>query len=213
VTAGIDDAVDPIRKTHHAVIDCITLENAPFGIETDTDIRAVVPMIVHEITARNRDYDAFVIACYSDPGLDESRAVTRKPVFGLQESAVGLSVARDRRFGVLALGRDSIRRHVAYVRGLGLDALHAAERPLDISVDDAVRDPATLGRIIEVGRELVDEDGAETVILGCAGMAAHRQVAEERLGVPVVDPVQAAVTMAVETLRTQEAPGDEAGAE
>ena len=55
----------------------------------------------------------------------------------------------------------------------------------------------TFSRLLEVGTQLRDEDGADTIVLGCAGMAAHRAELEDRLQVPVIDPVQAAVTMAL----------------
>ncbi len=200
VTRGIDAAVESMRRAGHLQIDCVTLERGPFGIESDDDIRAVQPLVVQEIASRNGDYDAFVIACYSDPGLEESRAVSHKPVFGIQESAITLSASYERKFGVLALGRESIQRHIAYVRDLGMQAFHAGERPIDVSVDEAANDPATLAKIVATARELVEHDGAETVILGCAGMAAHRRAAQAALGVPVIDPVQAAVTMAGESL-------------
>jgi Asp/Glu/hydantoin racemase len=196
VTAGIESAVSAQRKPGRLGIDCVTLEEAPFGIETDEDIAAVVPMIASRISAGRDDYDAFVIACYSDPALTECRALVSRPVFGIQESAVLLCTSQERRFGVLALGRESIRRHIAYVRSMGMQDLHAGERPLCISVDEAANDPATIDRIIASGRELIDEDGAEILILGCAGMARHRRAAQEALGVPVIDPVQAAVELA-----------------
>jgi allantoin racemase len=47
------------------------------------------------------------------------------------------------------------------------------------------------------GAQLKEEDGAEAVVMGCAGMARHRAPLEEALGVPVIDPTQAAVTMAL----------------
>ena len=200
VTRGIDAAVESMRRAGHLQIDSVTLEQGPFGIESDDDIRAVQPLVVQEISSRNGDYDAFVIACYSDPGLQESRAVSRKPVLGIQESAIALSASYERKFGVLALGRESIQRHIAYVRDMGMQAFHAGERPIDVSVDEAANDPATLEKIVATARELVEQDGAETVILGCAGMAAHRRAAQAALGVPVIDPVQAAVTMAGESL-------------
>ena len=196
VTAGIDAAVASARRPGELDIDCVTLDEAPFGIETDEDIAAVVPMVVHRISADCPHYDAFVIACYSDPGLNESRTICKKPVFGIHESAVALSASFERRFGVLALGRESIQRHIAYVRSIGMQEFHAGERPLDLSVDAAANDPESLARIVATGRELIDEDGAETLVLGCAGMARHRRAAQEQLGVPVIDPVQAAVTMA-----------------
>ena len=202
VTGGIARALEDLQRPRECEIVCTTLESAPFGIETDEDIRSVMPMVVREITSSNVEFDAFVIACYSDPGLAEARTVSQKPVFGIHESAASLSASYGRRFGVLALGRESIQRHIAYIRRLGLQDFHAGERPLGISVDQAANDPSTLARIIETGRELIEEDGAETLILGCAGLAAHRQAAQEALGIPVIDPVQAAVTMAQQNFDT-----------
>jgi Asp/Glu/hydantoin racemase len=199
VTRGIDQAMDACRVEYNVDISCSTLADGPFRIETDDDISAVVPLVVGEIS-KHDGYDAFVIACYSDPGLDESRAETNKPVFGIQESAVSLSATFERRFGVLALGRESIQRHIAYIRQLGYQSFHAGERPLDVSIDAAANDPRVLQKIIDTGRQLIEEDGAETLILGCAGLAALRKAAQLELGVPVIDPVQAAVKMAAESL-------------
>ncbi len=199
ITQGIDQAMDSFRVEYGVDISCCTLADGPFGIETDEDISAVVPLIVNEIGKRD-DCDAFVIACYSDPGLDESRAASSKPVFGIQESAVSLSATFERRFGVLAMRRESIQRHIAYIRQLGYQSFHAGERPLDVSAEEAANDIRVLQKIIDTGRQLIEEDGAETLILGCAGLALHRQAAQLELGVPVIDPVQAAVKMAAESL-------------
>lgn len=200
VTAGIDDAVSGNRQPGKLAIDCVTLEDGPFGIESDDDVAAVVPLVVRRISADCGNYDAFVIACYSDPGVNESRTLCRKPILGIQESAAALSASFERQFGVLALGRESIQRHIAYIRNIGMQQFHAGERPLEMSVDEVANDPGALERIVMTGRELIDEDGAETVVLGCAGMAKHRRAAQEQLGVPVIDPVQAAVTMAQQSL-------------
>lgn len=199
VTRVIATALAPLGAEHGVEISCMTLEGGPPEIETDQDIRFVAPQVVNEIWG-NDNADAFVIACYADPGLEESRAKTEKPVFGLQESAVSLSATYGRRFGVLALSWDSIQRHIAYVRQLGCQAFHAGERPLDVSVEEAANNPEVLQKIIETGRQLIEEDGAETLVLGCAGLSMHRRAAQLELGVPIIDPVEAAVTMAVETL-------------
>jgi len=199
VTQGMDRALRSQGLDDGVEISCRTMADGPFGIESDDDIRAVVPRVVEVIEA-NDDFDAFVIACYSDPGLTESRAISAKPVFGIHESAVTLAAANGRRFGVLALSRESIQRHIAYVRQLGYQSFHAGERPLDVSVDEAANDPRVLQKIIDTGRELVNEDGAEILILGCAGLADHSRAAQREIGVPVIDPVTAAVTMAAESL-------------
>ena len=201
VTRGIDRSLQSCRAKHDIEIICRTLVDGPFGIETDADIAAVVPLVVDEIRG-NDAADAFIIACYSDPGLEESRAIALHPVFGIQESAVSLSVTYGKRFGVLALGRASIQRHIAYVRQLGCQKFHAGERSLEVSVHETVSDPHILQNIIETGRQLINEDGAETLILGCAGLAGHRKAAQMELGVPLIDPVEAAVTIAAETINS-----------
>jgi len=194
VTRGIDQALQSARQEYGFDISCSTLAKGPLGIETDEDIKVAVPLVVTEICS-NSDYDAFVIACYSDPGLNEARTIAKKPVLGIHDSAVSLCASYGRHFGVLALSRDSIQRHIAYVRHLGYQSFHAGERPLDINVDQAANDPGVLKMIIDTGRQLVDDDGAETVILGCAGLGRHRSAAQQAIGVPVVDPVESALQM------------------
>ncbi|MDH4074153.1 MAG: aspartate/glutamate racemase family protein [Gammaproteobacteria bacterium] len=182
-----------------ADVECCTLADGPFGIETDEDRAAVVPMIVSRIEASPL-FDAYVIACYCDPGLETCRERFDKPVFGIQESAVREACRGGRQFGVLALSDASITGHLAYIERLGLSASLAGELPLDITVDQSVNDPATPARIVEQGRRLVDELGAGAVVLGCAGMAAHKKPAAEALRVPVIEPVEAAVAAALAAL-------------
>jgi len=79
---------------------------------------------------------------------------------------------------------------------MGLLDRFAGERPLEMSVAESAGS-GTLERLVEVGRELKQKDGAEAIILGCAGMARHRRPLEDALGVPVIDPTQAAVAMAL----------------
>src|SRR3712207_1335626 len=148
------------------------------------------------IEADNRS-DAFVIACYSDPGLHLCREGTSRPVFGIAECGVLTALARGERFGVIAIKQRSIRRHVRYMRQMGLLDRLAGERPLEMSVAETASGEGTLQRMIEVGRELRDGDGADAIVMGCAGMARHRRPLEEALGVPVIDPTQAAVAMAI----------------
>ena len=76
---------------------------------------------------------------------------------------------------------------------MGLTDRLAGERPLEMSVAETASGEKTLERMIDVGRQLKEQDGAEAVVMGCAGMARHRRPLEEALGIPVIDPTQAAV--------------------
>jgi Asp/Glu/hydantoin racemase len=196
VTKGLADALEPIAFEDGPEIDCVTLKEGPYGIETQEHVESVT-LPLRRLVAGSNEVDAFVIACYSDPGLHACREATSRPVFGINEAGVLTALARAERFGVIAIGQRSIRRHVRYLRQMGLDARFAGERPLNMSVAETASGGKTLDRMIEVGAELRDEDGADVVVMGCAGMARHRQPLEAALGVPVIDPTQAAVAMAV----------------
>jgi allantoin racemase len=199
VTRGLDAALAPLRFENGPEIVCSTLAEGPFGIETQADADGVVMPLVRLIEADNAS-DAFVIACFSDPGLHACREGTSRPVFGIAECGVLAALARADRFGVIAIGQRSIARHVRYLRQLGMMSRFAGERPLEMSVAETASEK-TLDRMVEVGRQLRDEDGAEAVVMGCAGMARHRFALEAALGVPVIDPTQAAVTMAIGTVQ------------
>ena len=143
---------------------------------------------------------AFVIACYSDPGLHVCREGKSRPVFGIAECGVLTALARAERFGVIAVAARSVPRHMRYLRQAGLTDRLAGERPLEMSVAETASGAGTLDRMIAVGRELRDRDGAGAIVMGCAGMARHRKPLEEALGIPVIDPTQAAVAMALGTV-------------
>lgn len=196
VTAGLDEALQALRFADGPDIACMTLADGPFGIESQRDVESVT-LPLRGVVAQRDDVSAFVIACYSDPGLHVCREATRKPVFGIQECGVLTALARGERFGVIAIADGSIPRHLRYLRQMGLDARLAAERPLDMTVAESAGGAETFARLEAVGRTLVETDGADVLILGCAGMARHRVPLEATLGVPVIDPTQAAVTAAL----------------
>lgn len=199
VTEGIAEAVAPMARSGTVEIDCVTLAEGPFGIESQADMDSVTMPLRAHVTADERA-SAFVIACYSDPGLHVCREATARPVFGIAECGVLTALSRGDRFGVIAIAAPSIRRHMRYLRQMGLSHRLAGERALDMTVAETASGEATLERMIAVGRDLIDVDGAEVIVMGCAGMARHRRALEADLGVPVVDPTQAAVAMALGTL-------------
>ncbi len=199
VTRGIDEALRPLAFADGPEIICTTLAEGPYGIETQADVESVT-MPLRRLVESDNGADAFVIACYSDPGLHVCREGSERPVFGIAECGVLTALARAERFGVIAIKQRSIRRHIRYLRQMGLMERLAGERPLEMSVAETASGENTLERMVEVGRELRDRDGAEAIVMGCAGMARHRRPLEQALGVPVIDPTQAAVAMALGTV-------------
>ncbi|WP_439524411.1 aspartate/glutamate racemase family protein [Marivita sp.] len=198
VTDGLKDALAAFDLPGGPDIECLTLAEGPFGIESQLDSDSVVLPLAKLVQSRP-DAGAFVIACYSDPGLDACRSVAPQPVFGIQESGVLTAMARADRFGVIAIAEASVQRHRrTMARMQVLDRL-ACEIPLNMSVDETARGTGTFDRLVAVGTAL-KEQGAGAVILGCAGMARHRPGLEAKLNIPVIDPTQAAVAMALGAL-------------
>jgi Asp/Glu/hydantoin racemase len=204
VTQGISQALDLYRSSNGPDIDCETLAEGPFGIETQLHIDGVAEPL-RRLVESHETADAFVIACYSDPGLQECRKVTQRPVYGIHESAVLRASAGGSRFGVIALSEASIKRHLVYLEQMNMLKHLAAERAAGLSVAEAAGGDETFDRLAEVGAALRDKDGANVIILGCTGMAGHREPLEEMLGVSVIDPTQAAVSMALEEFTGHEA--------
>jgi Asp/Glu/hydantoin racemase len=200
VTQGLDEALEIFRVPGGPALECMTLAEGPFGIESQVDSDSVVMPLV-ELVRRRSDASAFVIACYSDPGIDACRSVAKVPVFGIQESGTLTAMARGDRFGVIAIADASVLRHRKYMRRMGVLDRLADERSLDMTVDETARGNRTFDRLVEVGRELI-QDGANCIVLGCAGMARHRKPLEIELGVPVIEPTQAAVAMALGAVLT-----------
>ena len=199
VTRGLEAALEPLKFRDGPSIECFTLAGGPFGIETQVDMESVT-MPLRRLVEADPTAGAFVIACYSDPGLQVCREATSRPVFGIAECGVLSALARGDRFGVIAIKQRSIQRHIRYLRQMGLMDRLAGERPLEMSVAETASGDSTFGRMLEIGRQLKDQDGATVVIMGCAGMDRHRKSLEDQLGIPVIDPTQAAVTMAIGTL-------------
>jgi allantoin racemase len=196
VTHHLAEALQPLSFAGGPEIDCVTLREGPFGIETQAGFDSVA-MPLRALVAADNSAAAFVIACYSDPGLQVCREATPRPVFGIAEAGVLSALARGDRFGVIAVAQRSIARHLRYLRQMCLIDRFAGERPLNMTVAETASGDGTLARMIDIGRELKDQDGANAIVMGCAGMSRHRAALEDALGIPVIDPTQAAVTMAL----------------
>ena len=196
VTSSMDTALEPLRLANGPIIKSVTNLGGPPGIESQQDADNAAVQVI-DIIKRNNSADAFVIACFSDPGIYAAREVTNKPVFGIAESGILTALSLGSSFGILAILDTSVPRHVRYIRSLGLEKRFAGDLAIGLGVAELSDEKKTFHRLLEVGRKLRDNHESSVLILGCAGMARYRHDLQERLGIPVVDPSQAAVSMAV----------------
>jgi Asp/Glu/hydantoin racemase len=199
VTRAIEDATASLRHPDGPEIDCVTLREGPPGIESQMDADSVILPLCRVI--RDADAAAFVIACFSDPGLFAAREVTAKPVLGIAECGILTALTLGHRFGVISILARSVPRHLRYIAAMGVGQRLAGDLPIELGVGELADAPTTLARMGDVGRQLRDRHGADVLVMGCAGMARYRADLEEAVQIPVVEPTQTAVAMAIARVR------------
>lgn len=193
VTDSMRHSITPILGRMAHEVASIELAKSPPGIETDAHVAEVIPNLLEAVGATSAS--AYVIGCFSDPGIPLIRATTPHPVVGIAESAYLLALSFGQRFGVISLGPSSIVRHSRQLERMSLLGRLAGDRSIDMTVVEMMATDI-FDRLLRTGTQLRDTDGADVVVLGCAGLGGYRSRLQAALGVPVVDPVQAGVLIA-----------------
>lgn len=171
----------------------------PASIEGYYDEAFSLPGLLEEIRRGEASgCDGSVIACFDDTGLDAARALAAGPVVGICEAAMHVATMLGGRFSVVTTLARSVPALEALARRYGVGdrcRVRAAGVPVL-----ALEDPASEAvRRVEAEIARAIGDGAECIVLGCAGMADLAADLTARLGVPVIDGV-AAATRLVEAL-------------
>jgi allantoin racemase len=178
--------------------------SAPPSIESAYDAARSVPALLDLVHRAEADrMDGVIIGCFSDPGIEAAREIASIPVIGPGSAAMHLAAQLGTRFAVVAPLAGNQGRARARIRELGLEANFASVRGMGMAVLDLARDrEGALERIAEAGRRAVEEDGADILVLGCMSMAFLDVTLEvqRRVGVPVVNPVVAALKTAEMTV-------------
>lgn len=193
-----------IRKSAERVaspgtlIEAATLDGTPASIEGYADEARAIPAMLDAIRAAEAGgAHAIVIACFDDPGLGAAREIARGPVVGLCQAGVQVASTIAARFSIITTLPRSIPIIEDLVAAYGAGRQCRKVRAVDLPVLALEADPdeafARLKREIRLSAE---QEGAEAVLLGCAGMAEMCEALQAATGVPVIDPVSAAVKLA-----------------
>ncbi len=196
ITNELDRSLQAMRGEAAAEIRCLTLAEGPPGIESDAQILAVEEPLLQLARSFQDEASAIVIACFSDPGLALLRRSLTCPVLGIARSGLFTARSLSEKIAVISVSEDSVRRHHRLYAELQIGDQIVADRALAMEVTDLVDNPMAEEQL-RLCAESLCEAGAETIVLGCAGMSAYRSRLEKALGIPIIDPVQAAVRMAL----------------
>lgn len=178
-------------------VDCIP--SGPQSIESNTDEVLAGPLMVQAaIQAEREGYDAFVVYCFSDLAVAAIRENVSIPVAGPGETALAAADMLSNRFSVITtVERNISRTYRRLLQNPTAQKKMVSVRALDLPVVQLRDHPAaTCERLKQVCRQAVEEDGADTVVLGCLGMAQYGGEVERAWGVKVIDPAFLAVAWA-----------------
>jgi allantoin racemase len=185
-------------KRRDTELTVVCAERGPETIESAYDEAFAIPPTLELVKKANQeDYHAIIIACFSDPGLEAAKEISEIPVIGIEEATLHVAAMLGAKFSVLTPRKERIPSKKAHVHVRGMEHFLASVRSLDLSVAETDKDPEkTKRRVIDVAKKAADEDGAEVIILGCAGMAGYAPEIERKLRVKVLDPTAVALKIA-----------------
>jgi allantoin racemase len=185
------------RRETQIVVRCIAA--GPISIESYYDVAEATPYILQEVTYTQREgHDAIVIYCMNDPAIEAAREISRIPVVGPGETSLGIAAMLGQRIGFLTVLDTMIGQVEEMVRRSKVRApCLASVRSLNIPVT-ALREDLnkTKEAVIREGQKAIKEERADTLILGCLGLAGLGIQVQQELNVPVIDPAFVSVNMA-----------------
>jgi allantoin racemase len=197
-TEAIEKTAVQVKSVDTEVI-CTNPAAGPSAIESDYDELLSVAPCLDVVLPQRDDFDALVIACYGNHPLTyATREALNQPVIGIMEASLHLACTVGGRYSIVTSGDRAIHMFWRGVRDLGLEKHCASIRSTHTSVlaleGEQKLDVRDL--IIKEAWTAIEQDGAEVISLGCAGMVGLAEEMSEQLGVPVIDGVAAGVKVA-----------------
>ena len=200
MTANIAAAARRIAAPGTEIV-ALTSSHGPASIEGYYDEAMSLAGLLQAVREA-QDYDAVIIACFDDTGLDALRCLTDKPVVGIGEAGYRMAAMLCNKFSVVTTLARSVPALEHNLMRYGMDRQCQRVRSSEVPVLELEHaNPAAYKKIEdEIGRAIA-EDRAEAIVLGCAGMADLAAAMSERFGVPVLDGLACAVGLCESMVR------------
>ena len=173
----------------------VALPRGPWHLEPHYYEALVLVDVLNLIkAAESEGFDAAIIGCFYDVGLHAAREVAERMIVTAPcEASVHIAATLGHKFSIIVGRRKWIPQMMENVFSYGMKDKLASFKAVDLGVHDFHRDEAeTARRFKAVGREAIERDGAEVIILGCTATAGFYRELQAELGVPVIDPMLAA---------------------
>ena len=182
------------------VIEAISPAAGPRSIEGFTDEVLASYHLVDAVASARGKYDGIIVACYGDPALAACREVADVPVVGIAEASFHMACLVAHKWSVITVLPRILPLIEEVVHRNGLERRCASVRSAPLTVLEIEADLERAKRLMVVeAAKAVEEDAAEAILLGCAGLGPLDKAMQAELGVPVFDGTACAVKL-VESL-------------
>lgn len=175
----------------------VSPQMGPVSIETFHDEVFAAAGVVDEVRKGEAEgFDGYVIACFGDPGLAAAREVAKGPVVGIAEAAMHMATLIGHSFSIISL-IDRMEPMMAHlVQAYGMEHKCRSIRMTALEVLQLEEEGSDARQIVvRECRKAIEEDRADSVLLGCAGMSDLMAHVTAEIGAPAIDGVSAAVKL------------------
>jgi len=189
ITEKMRSLIEHVKRSDTEV-DVICPEHGPVTIDSSYDEAYAVPPTLELVQdAQDKGYDAILLGCFCDAGVEAAREISSIPVVAMEEATFAVALTLGNKFGILTEKRPRIAMKEQHVRKAGLLSRLASIRALGLSTADLDARPEETKQVgFKLAQKMVEEDGAEVIIMGCTAMAGYNEDLERELNVPVLDP-------------------------
>lgn len=169
----------------------------PESVEGNYESYVAAVAVMETVRAYPEPFDAVIQAGYGEHGREGLQELLDVPVVDITEAAASTAMFLGHRYSVVTTLDRAVPLIEDRLRVAGLYERCASVRASGMAVLDLEHHPqAAVEAIAREAARAVADDRAEVVCLGCGGMAGLMERVVDRAGVPVVDGVAAAVTIA-----------------
>jgi allantoin racemase len=158
---------------------------------------ALVDTIKEIVQGEKQGFDAVVVWCTANIGVEAAREVVRIPVVGIMEAAHMLAMLIGRKFSELVSVEHVVVRHLRNARNFGSESKLASVRVIGLPIKELHKDvEETFKKMYDAGKKAIEEDKADVLVLGCGAMLGITDRLRRELGVPVLEPGESGIKFA-----------------
>ncbi len=186
--------VSPVLESD-TKMEVVNLSTGPVAIESGYEAALVAPKVVEEVRrAESEGVSGVVVSCFYDPGVIAAREVTTMPVIGIMEAGLTIAAATALRYGILTT-TSADYSSMWKMASLMYPGRLVSYQDMDVPVLMLTDTEKILQKAREKAKNMVVQDRADAIVLGCGGIIGLEEKLQHDIGVPVIAPLKAAVKL------------------